>query len=606
MCGIAGYIGETEIAKYNIKNILESMSIRGPDHQGYFHIKIKNKNIYLFHSRLSIIDLKKNSNQPFRIGNKILVFNGEIYNYLELKEKLKIKKHKFQTNSDTEVLLRMYIEYGNDCFDMLEGMWSFAIWDGDKDQLILSRDRFGEKPLYYYSTGNEFCFGSETKFLKNIMQRKLNIDFDKCNTTLSLGYRSIFKIDQKSYYKDVFFLEPHHNLFVNCNLRITKQAYWKPKYKLNKYISYEEAKAKVRELLIKSVELRLRSDVKIAFALSGGVDSSILAAISSKILNYPVESFSIIDQDPKYNELSNIILNSKYNNIKNNFIKISSKNFLKNMQNIIKKHQYPYSTITAYVQYYLMKKISSKGYKVCILGSGADEIFTGYYYHYQYMFKNNPNFKKDQNYIFWKKYVYPFIRNPIFRNFKNFNKNIFSYKMNYYNEELQNSLILNYNNIPKDVHYCSDFLRNKMMLEAFQETLPVSISHDDTNAMAHSVENRSPYLDRNLYEFVNTLPTSFLSKNGFLKYILRDSFKDIVPNKVLFSREKKGFNFELSNLINFKSKKIFNNFFNSESILNKFVNKNKIYAIIKKYKNIDLNKFLFNLINIKLFYEVNK
>ena len=109
MCGIAGYIGETEIAKYNIKNILESMSVRGPDHQGYFHIKIKNKNIYLFHSRLSIIDLKKNSNQPFRIGNKILVFNGEIYNYLELKEKLKIKKHKFQTNSDTEVLLRMYI-----------------------------------------------------------------------------------------------------------------------------------------------------------------------------------------------------------------------------------------------------------------------------------------------------------------------------------------------------------------------------------------------------------------------------------------------------------------------------------------------------------------
>ena len=169
MCGISGYISKKSLVNSNaIEKTLNLMKRRGPDHRNYYKNIYQNKEVALLHSRLNIIDLKARSNQPFQDGNYILIFNGEIYNYIELKKDLIKKNYKFKTNSDTEVLIKSYIEYGEKCVDHFIGMWTFAIWDNKKKTLFLSRDPFGEKPLYYYLSSEGFFFGSEIKFIKSL------------------------------------------------------------------------------------------------------------------------------------------------------------------------------------------------------------------------------------------------------------------------------------------------------------------------------------------------------------------------------------------------------------------------------------------------------
>ena len=187
MCGIAGYFGNKPLDKINIKSCLDLMKKRGPDNSNFFYKKNNRLNVYLLHSRLSIIDLKEQSNQPFEDGGYIVVFNGEIYNYLEIKKKLQNLGHNFKTLSDTEVLLKSYIQYGEKCVDHFNGMWAFVILDKKKGSLFISRDRFGEKPLYFYKNDKEFIFGSEIKFIKNLINQKLEINKKQIFRTFKLG-----------------------------------------------------------------------------------------------------------------------------------------------------------------------------------------------------------------------------------------------------------------------------------------------------------------------------------------------------------------------------------------------------------------------------------
>ncbi|MDP7196590.1 MAG: asparagine synthase (glutamine-hydrolyzing), partial [SAR202 cluster bacterium] len=177
MCGIAGFIGKRSIDINTINSSLESMKNRGPDHQDWCSFQYNEINVYLLHSRLSIIDLEKRSNQPFSFNDCTLVFNGEIYNYLEVRESLKKIGHTFTTDSDTEVLLKAYIEYGENCVQHFNGMWAFAIWDDKKKKLFLSRDRFAEKPLYYYQVVDGVYFGSEIKVIQSLIPKKLEINY---------------------------------------------------------------------------------------------------------------------------------------------------------------------------------------------------------------------------------------------------------------------------------------------------------------------------------------------------------------------------------------------------------------------------------------------
>ena len=255
MCGISGYIGEDSFNILKINETLNLMKSRGPDNQSF--VRLKNfYNIALLHSRLNIIDLNERSNQPMRFNDNIIVFNGEIYNYLELRKRLKNKGHFFKTKSDTEVLLKCYSEFGEKTNLYLEGMWSYAIYDIKKSKLILSRDRFGEKPLFYTRIGNNFFFGSEIKYIKSLSNKNFQPNIDKIINFCSQGYRNL-KSDNKTFFKNIFSVNPGTNFIINKKLNYQFKKYWN--IKINKSFDSEKKSInKIKKILFKNLEKKFR------------------------------------------------------------------------------------------------------------------------------------------------------------------------------------------------------------------------------------------------------------------------------------------------------------------------------------------------------------
>ena len=199
MCGIAGYIGKKSVCKSVIEKTLFLMNKRGPDFQDFRSFTVNDTNVYLLHSRLKILDLDERSNQPFSSNGYTIIFNGEIYNYLEIKKQLVKKGYSFSTNSDTEVLLKAFIEYGEDCVQHFNGMWAFAVWDEKLKKLFLSRDRFAEKPLYYFYDKDGFYFASEIKAIQSLIQKQLQINYEHLKRYLIYGYKFIHKTSHTNF-----------------------------------------------------------------------------------------------------------------------------------------------------------------------------------------------------------------------------------------------------------------------------------------------------------------------------------------------------------------------------------------------------------------------
>lgn len=600
MCGISGFIGKNKISKEVIYKSLNLMKNRGPDGQFYKNIKVDNSvNLYLLHSRLSIIDLKKRSDQPFRKKHITLIFNGEIYNYKEIKKDLEELGYKFYTESDTEVLVNAYLHYGEKCVQYFEGMWAFAIWDDRIKKLFLSRDRFGEKPLFFYKNQKGFYFGSEIKFIKSLSLDNFRINKNKINSNLLHGYKSIFQ-NHTTYFKNILFLEPGHNFILDSHLNKKKYKYWNPIIKQNKKLSYGEICEGVNFYLKKSLKIRLRSDVPIAFCLSGGVDSSLLTSIAVKEFNIKANTYSIIDKDERYNEKKNILATVKDLNCKSNLVYLDYKKTIFNLKKLVKYHDCPIATISYLAHSLLSEKISKNNYKVAISGTGADELFTGYYHHhllYLETIKNNKCFNK--RFIEWKKFVLPLVRNPNLKDLSFKNKN-----SNY--EDIDNikkfmKKILNKDKEKKFNN--TDILRNKMLNELFYEVIPVILHHDDLNSMCNSIENRSPFLDKNLFEFANSIPTNFLINNGYQKVVLRDSFKNILNEQVRLDRHKKGFNASINTIVNFKDPKINSYLFDKSSEINDFVDMKEVKKEIYSNNTNQFSKFIFSVLNTKIFID---
>ena len=290
MCGISGYIGKEVINPKVIKKTLGLMRNRGPDANGSYNFfdKKNDLNVNLLHTRLGIIDLEKRSNQPFTDGDLTIIFNGEIYNYLEIKKKLLLKKKvKFKTNSDTEVLLKAYKVFGINFFDELEGMWSFAIWDNKKKNLLLSRDRFSEKPLYVFQDRDGIYFGSEIKYLKSLSQKKFKINEGHLVRYLFQGYKSLYKYDS-TFYENVENFPNASFSIINKKLKLKYKKYWKLKFK-SKKMSFNYAVNQTKKIILKKFKQKFRSDVPMAFCLSGGVDSNTIVSIAKKNLIYKLK-----------------------------------------------------------------------------------------------------------------------------------------------------------------------------------------------------------------------------------------------------------------------------------------------------------------------------
>ena len=605
MCGIAGFFGNRRIDNNNIYKTLTLMKNRGPNFSNFFEKNFGNKiSIYLLHSRLSIIDLKQRSNQPFVIGDHIIVFNGEIYNYIELRKRLIEKGVKLKTNSDTEVLLNYFILYGEKCVDYFDGMWAFAIFNSKTKKLFLSRDPFGEKPLYFYKDKYGIFFGSEIKFIKNLSEKDFEKNSSKINRYLSFGARSLFK-DNESFYNNVFSVKNSENILVNDKLKIVHKKYWLPSTRKKNYKN-EDIYEISKNLLYKSLERRLRADVPMAFLLSGGIDSGGLASLAVKIFGKKINTFSIIDKDPKYNEIKNIKKVVSDLGCKNSIIELSKNNFIDQLQEQIHYHDSPVFTLAQFLHCQLMNKIKPTGTKVVISGTGADEIYSGYYDHFlMYLAKirNNKNYYKELS--FWKKFIRNKIRNPIFKN-----KDLFVQNPEFREHVYDNSKILSKNLIApekfnfKEFNYSRDLFTNRRANELFHETVPAILNNEDLNAMKNSIENRSPFLNKELLNFIYSVKSENLIKDGFSKNILRSNLKGILNEKVRTDRQKKGFNCSIETLIDLKNKNIQCYLLEKKSKIFDYVDRKQFKNFLRgDFKKNYKNKFIFSFISAKLFLD---
>jgi len=417
MCGISGFIGTKKINDKVINQTLSLMNNRGPDARGYINFLNTEKRIHtnLLHTRLAIIDLDKRSNQPFTIEEFTIIFNGEIYNYLEIKKKiLEKKKINFKTNSDTEILLYAYKLFGIKFFKYLEGMWSFAIWDNKKKKLLLSKDRFSEKPLFIFQNADGIYFGSEIKYLKCLSQKKLKVNEGHLVRYLFQGYKSLYKYNS-TFYENVSNFPGSSYAIIDENLKIKYRRYWKLNFKPKK-MSFNYAVKKSKNIIFEKFKQKFRSDVPLSISLSGGIDSNTIASIAKKKFNLKIKTFSIIDQKGGFDETKNIKKSVNYLKTNHEYLKVRSKDTFKILNNLINYHDSPIITTNYFYHNILLKKIASSGCKVVFSGTAADEIFSGYIDHslqYLYEVRNDKDFSKYLN--FWKNGIQRFIKNQRFK-----------------------------------------------------------------------------------------------------------------------------------------------------------------------------------------------
>ena len=538
MCGFVGFCDDSKNKKKIIRDMADIIKHRGPDSDGYY----VDNNIALGFRRLSIIDLDKGSQPIFNEDkDKVIVFNGEIYNYKEIREELKSKGHKFSTNTDTEVILHGYEEYKEDILNKLRGMFAFVIYDIKEKSLFGARDFYGIKPFYYYYDNENFLFGSEIKsFLGNPnFKKELNKDMLSQYLTFQCS------IGEDTFFKNTYKLLPgHYFIYKDKELEIKK--YYEVKLEPNDDKSLEEWVSVIREVIDNSVLAHKVSDVEVGSFLSSGVDSSLIAKLSSVD-----KTFTVGYDNKKYSEIDYAKEFSDKINVSNVSKKISKEEYFKEFSNVQYYMDEPLADASA-VMLYFLSKTASKHVKVCLSGEGADEIFGGYnIYHEPYS-------------VSWYNKIPYFIRKCIgilvypFRNYTGFN---FLYRRSKKIEDryIGNAFIFEPNDAKKIVNFnygnktYKDFTKpyydkvsdldvvTKMQYIDFNFWLIYDILlKADKMSMANSLEVRVPYLDREVIEYASKLPSKYKIVGNETKYAFRKVAKEELADKVA-DKKKLGF-----------------------------------------------------------------
>ena len=605
MCGIAGYFGPRDINRERIVKCQSLMHRRGPDHVGLLKHRGAANSI-LLHSRLSIIDLDDRSNQPMNCENQSIVFNGELYNYMECQELLEQPRESLSTASDTEVLLRLITDHGLTILDKCEGMWAFAVLEKQSSQLTLSRDRFGEKPLYVLQDDSGVYFGSEIKFIAALRGAWPRTNMDQLLRYLVNGYKALYK-KPDTFYENVYEVPAGSILSFGPDLVAKPKRYWTPTFdSVDETMSFNEAVEGARNKLVESVKIRLRADVPIAFCLSGGIDSNALIAIAKQLLNHDVHGFTIMNTDERYEERDMVEHAVKLLDLRHTAIPIETKDFLPRLRELIRYHDAPIYTITYFAHWLLMEAMSEQGYKISMSGTGADELFSGYYDHhnaYLYELRNEGEAHSDALKS-WTEHIAPIVRNPYLQDPDFFIKNPNHRDHIYLNADAFASYTTSQwmENFSEE-SYSDDLLRNRMSNELFHESVPVILHEDDLNAMYFSIENRSPFLDRNLYEFCQTIPTRHLIRKGRAKAVLREAVRGLTADPILDNPRKVGFNLPIFSYLDVNDVDVRSQLLDDSPIFG-HINKSDIEAMISRPElENSASKFLFNFVNAKLFLE---
>jgi asparagine synthase (glutamine-hydrolysing) len=608
MCGIAGYFGPRDVPPDAVERCLALMHRRGPDASGvYRHRTANGRTALVLNSRLAIIDLDERASQPFRHSTKILSLNGEIYNYLELRAELGKSGIGFCTTSDTEVLIKLLDHDGWPALDRAEGMWGFALFDEADDTLLLSRDRFGEKPVYLMpEPGGGLYFGSEIKFIAELAGRRPTVSFDHLSRYMVNGYKAIYK-NGHGFFDGVTELPAGTVLHIQSDGCESLHHYWRPGgIAIDDALSYEDSVALVREALVRSVKLRLRADVPLAFCLSGGVDSNALIAIAKRVLDYDVHGFTIMNRDERYDEREMVETTVRELGLRHTSVPIDKTGFIDKLRVLVRQHDAPVYTITYYVQWQLMEQIAAAGYKVSISGTGADELFSGYYDHHNFYLADmrGEAARYAEALADWRAHIAPIVRNPYLQDPEVFVTRPQERDHIYLNaSEFADYLVQPWSEPFAEADYADSLLRNRMLNELFHEAVPPILHEDDLNAMYYSIENRSPYLDRGLFETSMRIPTRHLIRRGRAKALLRDAVRGVAPAAVIDNPRKVGFNAPILDLLDVSDSQVRAALLDDSPIFD-YVRRGKIERLIaRSFLPNSESKFLFYFLNAKLFLE---
>ena len=574
MCGISGIYNLTNnnsIETNQLKLMTNQLKHRGPDDEGYFlcntvsstnHFasgndtqgELKSKlmpienckscDLGFGFRRLSIQDLTVNGHQPMIDYNKkaVIVFNGEVYNFMQLRDQLLKKGYLFNSLTDSEVVLNAYLEWGEKCVEYFNGMWSFAIWDIFEKKLFCSRDRFGIKPFYYFNINGKFAFASEIKALLKLTKAKLNK-----NSLFKYIYFDEIDTSEETFFDNIFQLFPGQSMTIKNGI-LKKKIYYKLEENL---IECKKSSTKIFFKHFKrAVKLRLKSDVKVGFALSGGVDSSSIVTAVNQIDDNKLNStFSIVYPNKKIDEssyINSVIKKTGYENFR---ITPSATDFKNDLKNFVYFQEEPIPDLSYFNEFKLRELIRSKNVTVTLEGQGADEVISGY-----------------------KSFVLPFFLD-LLKKFKFKKLNLELKKFKHLNNIKLSHLLLRffYSRIPlklqlyikktlkvKSISIISktfflnqdhktfplkkgSYLNSALLNSLKIYSIPKQLTRADKNAMAFSIECRFPFLDHNFVEYVYNLPDSEKMSNGITKKILRDAMKNKLPDKIINRKDKIGF-----------------------------------------------------------------
>jgi len=622
MCGICGYYSSKLYDDKVIKEMNEAIIHRGPDSAGFFNYK----NFNMAMRRLSIIDLDT-GNQPIYNAKKNLsiVFNGEIYNFKEIKKKLILNGVKFKTKGDTEVILLGYEFYGTKIFSMLNGMFAIAIFNTQTKELLLARDRLGIKPLYYYCDDDNFIFGSEIKSILKHPVYKKELNYSALHSLLKYKYI----LGNNSLFRNIYKLKKGCYVSLDKNLKLNKPTcYWQIGDYLaqTKIKSLKESKNLIENSIYEAVNKRLISDVPLGIFLSGGIDSAILTNVASQITNTKINTFSIGFESKTYNELSLAKLTAKFNNTNHHEFVVRPENILQLIKKLVYAIDEPLGDY-AIIPNYFVSQFASKYVKVALSGSGADEIFGGYERYwlnkgsgliaiiptFAIRFLNNaikymPGNDKKKS-----------VKRRLSKFLTNCKKPLgYRYDASFHLlSDIQISNLLT-DSVNKEIllekqlnlsQYFDKYPKNSFLTSAsftdFNSILPNNyLIKEDRMSMINSLEVRVPFLDHKLIQDSFKIQDA-LKLHGFkTKRILKDIYKNRIHKEIL-NRPKQGFEAPMRIWLKNEIKnEVHHLLLNSSIVANGIINLKYLKTILNEHENglADHSKLLFTLISFEFWY----
>ncbi len=561
MCGIAGIISFTKkIQVDRVKRMTDAIKHRGPDSEGIW-IHPDTQHVAFGHRRLSIIDLSDKASQPMHFLNRYTItFNGEIYNYIELRQQLEKFGYRFNTQSDTEVLLVLYHHYQEYCLKMLDGMFSFAIYDNENQDIFCARDRFGEKPFYYFFNQEQFVFASEIKALFAYgIPKEMN---DK-NIFYYLAYSSVedpFCPDE-TVYRNIYKLHPGTYM----KIKVSSQEYERKKYwdlaaiqtlEHTANLNEREVATEFFELLKASVKLRLRSDVPVGSSLSGGLDSSAIVCLMNELIKESALKTEQVVFSARFRgsaldegHYMNLVKNQTHVQSYETFV--DQQVLTDELEKIVYHQEEPFVSSSIAAQWEVMKLAKNHQIKVLLDGQGADEYLAGYLGYYKVFFSELKKYSKQSfhqqiqsyndvhglNYLENNSLNNSGLVNEMIKRARSIrNKYIIPSFMKDLNAEFSTT----YKKFPNP-YLQFDKLNDSLLHSTVNGALGNLLRYADKNSMAFSREIRLPFLDHKLVEYVTSLPPTFKINNGWTKFILRKAVEDLIPKEIVWRKDKIGY-----------------------------------------------------------------